>query len=180
MKIDENKKLTKQRNKISLLASMAILILVMIGCETGPPKIGEVIVSNKKEAKENKLTFEPKDAIQITVDLENNLDDMKLKSYLELREDILDLKNGDVYPGTEGTDNFGSDVDKKLIEFSTPEGFPPGKYRVNLELQDKDGKKVDSKFIEIEVEGDKKSNDDDVESEEKSAYSPPVGNGGGD
>ncbi len=167
-----SKRVMKSQNKITIFTSLAILVFVIIGCETGPPKIGEVIVSDKKGAKESNLKFQPKDTIHVLVDIENNLEDMKIKSNMTLGQDIYDLKKNDIVPGTDGTDNFDRNADKRFLEFFYDDSLiPAGKYNINIELQDRDGKKVDSRSIEIEVEG----ND---ESEEKSAYSPSIGNGG--
>ena len=161
----------KSRNKITILTSIVILFFVVIGCESGPPKIRNVIVSNQKEAKEKKVNFEAKDTIYVKVEVENNFEDMKVKSNMTLEQDVYDRKKGEVFPGTEGTNDFGTDIEYLTLEFSYDGGFPTGKYKINLELLDKEGNKVDSKSVEVSAKG----SDD---SEEKSAYSPPIGNGG--
>jgi hypothetical protein len=161
----ENKETKKNLNVFSFILPLAILILVVMGCDTGPATISSLTISTDKEGKSETKTFKPDQTIYVKVDISNNFENTKLKSSLIAREDILNLKKGDLFPGTDSTENFSSDSDFLTVEYSHPDGFPPGKYEVYTELQDKDGKKIASKSLDITIE---KSDS----SETKSNYGP--------
>jgi hypothetical protein len=158
-------------NKISLLISLAILTLVVIGCESGPVSMGDLTTSKDKEGKEATSTFKAGDKINARTTISNNTEKVKVKFYLSANEDLAGLKKDEALEGSE----VSLDLEDKNIAtyfLETPKNMPAGKYKLTAELIDAKGDKKDSKTADVTIEGG-------GESEDNVNYSPPVGNGGG-
>lgn len=152
MNIDKITKSGKFMNKSSILISLAVLILVIIGCDTGPASITSLKTAKDKDGKEASAVFKADDKIFARADISNNLENTKIRSNMTAAEDLEGLKKGEIFPGTDSTEDFKSESDIQWLEYSHPDGFPVGKYKINMELMDKEGKKLDSKSVEITIE----------------------------
>lgn len=168
-----NKKQMKNTIRFSILLSIAAIMLVFSGCDSGPAKISGLTTTKDKDGKTAATAFKAKDTVYAKIDIGNNHDDTKIKSNMTVAEDFDDVKKGGIVPGTDETRDFSSDNESQTVEFSSPDGFTAGKYTVNVELLDKDGKKLDSKSADITIESS-------GETAPKSSYGPNDIDPGGD
>jgi hypothetical protein len=177
LKTHEPKKYMKNLNRLSFLMPLAILILVVIGCDANNSRINTFVVAKDKEAKESVTSFKPGEIINARVEPSRFASKSKVKIYWTAEEDMGDFKKGETIENSENS----LEITRKQIAYfnwTPPASFPTGRYKVTAELLE-GGEKVDSKSVEITLE--KADNSEDTsESEDnsgdKSEYSPPVGN----
>lgn len=129
-----------KKTRIQILVASLVLLLVALACEfsASTAKIQEVWMSTDKAGEQRTTTFAPDAVFYAQVDLRNAPDDTKLKA-VWTAVDVEGADPNQVLAQTEFTSGSGT----VTFNLTNDQLWPPGKYRVEIYLNEKLDKTVD-------------------------------------
>jgi hypothetical protein len=144
------KRTGKNLNKLSFLTSLGLIFFVIIGCSMEPSGIDSIEVSKDKEGKQTTKTFNPGDTVHVKVTPGTFIGKAKIKSYMTAGEDFDDIKKDEKVSKTEQVLEIKDD---EFATFSIElfEDHPGGKVNIVAELINDEGKKLDTKTVELKI-----------------------------
>lgn len=137
-------------NKLSMLAALGILFSIIVGCSIEPSGIKRLWVTKKKDGLLVSDTFKPGDTIYAKVTPRTFTGKVKIKFYMTAGEDYEDAKKDEKITETDEVLEINeNEVAHFSVELS--EEYPSRKLNLVAEMINEEGKKIDTKAVEIEV-----------------------------
>lgn len=131
------------QNKINSIIALGALLLAGLACSFSTANLSEIQFDKDKSASSPKTKFNPEDEVFAITSVNNAGSANKVKFRL-LFDDVEGAKSGTVaYKVEKELKTEGSQ--KVWLNFGVPNGFVPGRYKVEAVLTDESGKELDRK-----------------------------------
>lgn len=132
--------------------ALAMLLVMVGGCSSGPPAISELKMGKTKDVAEAAAAFDAHDALYAVAKIDNPPKDGKVLARLL----IVNVEGQQAGPieGLESTLNLTGAMNTADFHFTPPDaGWPKGKYQVQVVLQDSSGAEKDKKTADFTTAG---------------------------
>lgn len=140
----------KNLNKLSFLTALGLIFFVIVGCSSDPSGIDSIEVSKDKEGKQTTKNFNPGDPVHVRVKPGTFSGKATIKSYMTAGEDFDDVKKDEKIPETEQVLEIKDD-EFAIFIIKLYEDHPGGKVNIVAELINDEGKKLDTKTVELKI-----------------------------
>lgn len=134
---------------LNLLLVFGLLVAAGLGCSATTANLSELKLGKDATASQPTSTFAPTDTVYAVATVSNAPGAVKVKGRLAI-EDVEGQQTGPV-PGLEKTLDLPSSGTATYTFTPPPDGFPPGKYKVEVFLLDDTGQQKDQKSASFTV-----------------------------
>ncbi|MEP7039798.1 MAG: hypothetical protein ABI891_15800 [Acidobacteriota bacterium] len=143
------------QNKINSIIALGVLLLAGLACSFSTANLSEIKFDKDKSASNPTTKFKPADEI-FAVTAVNNAGGANKVKFRLLFDDVEGAKSGTVaYKVEKELKTEGSQ--QVWLNFSVPNGFVPGTYKLEAVLSDESDKELDRKIGTFTVGGAKSS-----------------------
>jgi hypothetical protein len=138
-------------NRWNLALGLGLILAVALACNFNfsTANIGSLKLGKTKDANPVVTEFAPKDTIYAVADIANVPGKVKVKGRAVI-DDVQGYESGKTIPGTEkelDMDSSGT----ATFNYSAENGWPPGKYKVEVTLLAENGEQKDQKTANFTV-----------------------------
>jgi hypothetical protein len=127
---------------------MAVLLVAIVACKSGPPAIKDLKVGKDKDVTAPANSFGAKDTVYAVANIDHPPANAKISGRL-LIVDVPGQQPGPI-PGLESTLSLSGGMNAANFNFSAPTaGWPSGKYQLQVSLLDESGAPKDQKSAEF-------------------------------
>lgn len=139
-----------RKSSINMVLALGFLLAVAMACNFTTANISSVKVAKDKAASQESTTFDANSPVYVVAIISNSPGKVKVKGVVEF-EDVEGQKPGPV-PGLENT-TVDLDGSGTATFTFTPhsDGWPKGKYKVNIILTTDSGEQKDQKTVNFTV-----------------------------
>ncbi len=138
------------KNKQAAPASaIALLGALAFACSFSTARLSSVKLGRDREVKQEASIFAPTDTVYAVATVSNAPGKVKVKGQLAI-EDVAGQKPGPV-SGLEKTLDLNGSGTATFSFTPPPDGWPPGKYRVETTMMDEKGEQKDQKIATFSV-----------------------------
>ncbi|HYX28289.1 MAG TPA: hypothetical protein VE863_06960 [Pyrinomonadaceae bacterium] len=138
-----------RNSKINFVVSFAILVVVAVACSFSTANISSVKIGKDKTVSTEASTFGPNDTVYAVGTVANAPGAVKVKGLLAV-EDVAGQKPGPI-SGLEKTLDLPGSGTATYTFTPPPDGWPAGKYRIEITLMDDSGAQKDQKTVTFTV-----------------------------
>lgn len=133
-------------------ASLCVMFLLLTACKAGPPAISEFKIGKTKDVAQPAKDFAAGDTLYGTARIDNPPKDGKVTGRLVI-VDVEGQQPGPI-PGLETTLDLGGAMNSADFTFTPPtNGWPNGKYQMEVVLVDGTGAEKDKKTADLTTSG---------------------------
>jgi len=137
------------RTKMNLTAAVGLLLAAVLACNFSTAKLSSIKVGKDKAVNTEASTFEGSDPVYVVATVSNAPGKVKVKGRL-LIEDVPGQEAGPV-PGLAKTLELDGSGTATYSFTPPPNGWPKGKYKIEVTLMDDSGAQKDQKTSSITV-----------------------------
>jgi len=138
-----------RKSNINLAVCSALLLVVILACSMSTANLSSLKVSKEKGASSETSSFAPSDTIYVVGTVSNAPGKVRVKGLLAF-EDVAGQTAGPI-PGLEKTLDLDGSGTATYTFTPPPNGWPNGKYKVEVTLMDDSGAQKDQKTASITV-----------------------------
>jgi len=138
-----------QKSNVNLAVCSALLLVVVLACSMSTANLSSLKVSKDKAGSSETSSFGPNDTIYVVGTAANAPGKVKVKGLLAF-DDVAGQTAGPI-PGLEKTLDLEGSGTATYTFTPPPDGWPKGKYKVEVTLMDDSGAQKDQKTASITV-----------------------------
>ena len=139
-----------RKSSLNLAVGLALLLGAVLACSMSTANLSSVKVSKDKSGSPETSTFGPNDTLYAVGTVSNAPGKVKVKGALAF-DDVEGQKPGPI-PGLEKTLDLEGSGTATYTFTPPPDGWPKGKYKIEVTLMDDSGKQKDQKSASLTVE----------------------------
>jgi hypothetical protein len=136
-------------NRLNCALGLGLLVIAALACSASTANLSSVKLSTDKSGSPEASTFNSTDTIYSVATVSNAPGKVKVKGRL-VAEDAEGLQAGPI-PGLEKTLDLPGSGTATYTFTPPPQGWPKGKYKVEVILTDDDGKERDTKTASFSI-----------------------------
>ena len=137
------------RNKFNSVLATGLLLLVVLACNVSTANLSSVKIGKDKAVASESSSFSPTDTVYAVGTVSNAPGKVKVKGLLAF-EDVEGQKQGPI-PGLEKTLDLEGSGTATYSFTPPPDGWPKGKYKIEVTLMDDSGAQKDQKSATFTV-----------------------------
>ena len=138
-----------RKSTVNSMACAALLLVVVLACSFSTANLSSLKVSKDKSGSPETSTFGPNDTVYVVGTVSNAPGKVKVKGLLAF-DDVAGQQPGPI-PGLEKTLNLEGSGTATYTFTPPPDGWPKGKYKVEVTLMDDSGAQKDQKTTTFTV-----------------------------
>ena len=131
------------RTRLNFAIATGLLLAVVLACNVSTANLSSLKIGKDKTASSESSTFGPNDTVYAVGTVSNAPGKVKVKGLLAF-EDVEGQKAGPI-PGLEKTLDLEGSGTATYTFTPPPEGWPKGKYKIEVILMDESGTQKDQK-----------------------------------
>jgi len=139
-----------RKSNVNLAVCSALFLVVVLACSMSSANLSSVKISKDKSGSPETSTFGPNDTIYAVGTASNAPGKVKVKGALAF-DDVEGQKPGPI-PGLEKTLDLEGSGTATYTFTPPPDGWPKGKYKVEVTLMDDSGQQKDQKTASFTVQ----------------------------
>ena len=132
-----------RKSNLNLAICSVLLLLVILACSMSTANLSSLKVSKDKAGSSETSTFGPNDTVYVVGTVSNAPGKVKVKGLLAF-DDVAGQQPGPI-PGLEKTLDLDGSGTATYTFTPPPDGWPKGKYKVEVTLMDDSGAQKDQK-----------------------------------
>lgn len=137
---------------VSRVVGVAVLLVAVGACKSGPPAISDLKVGKDKEVTQAATAFDSKETLYAVAKIDNPPENGKVVGHLTV-VDVAGQQPGPI-PGLEAEVALTGGMNTASFNFSAPTaGWPDGKYKIEVTLLDGTGADKGQKSVELTTTG---------------------------
>ena len=137
------------RNRFNSVLATGLLLLVVLACNVSTANLSGLKIGKDKAVTSESTSFGPNDTVYAVGTVSNAPGKVKVKGLLAF-EDVEGQKQGPI-PGLEKTLDLEGSGTATYSFTPPPEGWPKGKYKIEVTLTDDSGAQKDQKSATFTV-----------------------------
>src|SRR6267142_476368 len=137
------------KSRLNLALASGLLVIAVLACSASTANLSSVKLSTDKSGSPETSTFSANDTVYSVATVSNAPGKVKVKGRLVI-EDVPGQQTGPA-PGLEKTLELPGSGTATYTFSPPPDGWPKGKYKVEVILTDDDGKERDTKTVSFSV-----------------------------
>ena len=137
------------KSRLSFVIATGLLLAVVLACNVSTANLSSVKISKDKTASSETSSFGPNDTVYAVGTVANAPGKVKVKGLLAF-EDVEGQKQGPI-PGLEKTLELEGSGTATYTFTPPPDGWPKGKYKIEVTLMDEKGEQKDQKSATFTV-----------------------------
>jgi hypothetical protein len=138
-----------RKSSVNLILALGGLLAVALACNMTTANISSVKVGKDKAATQETTSFGPNDTVYVVATIGNSPGKMKVKGRMDF-DDVEGQKPGPI-PGLEKTLDLDGSGTATYSFTPPPEGWPKGKYKVEVVMTTDSGEQKDQKTVSFSV-----------------------------
>ena len=131
------------KTRFNFAVAAGLLLLVLLACNLSTVRLSSLKIGKDKAVSSESSTFEPNQTVYVIGEVSNAPGKVKVKGLLAI-EDVEGQKPGPI-PGLEKTLELDGSGTATYSFTPPPEGWPKGKYKIEVTLMDDSGAQKDQK-----------------------------------
>lgn len=137
------------KSRINCAIATGLLLAVVLACSASTANLSSLKISKDKTASSETSSFGPNDTVYAVGTVSNAPGKVKVKGLLAF-EDVEGQKQGPI-PGLEKTLDLEGSGTATYTFTPPPDGWPKGKYKIEVTLMDESGAQKDQKSATFSV-----------------------------
>ena len=137
------------KTKFNFAVTAGLMLLVLLACNLSTVRLSSLKIGKDKAVSSESNTFEPNQTVYVIGEVSNAPGKVKVKGLLAI-EDVEGQKPGPI-PGLEKTLELDGSGSARYSFTPPPEGWPKGKYKIEVTLMDGSGARKDQKSATFTV-----------------------------
>jgi len=137
------------KTKFNFAVTAGLMLLVLLACNLSTVRLSSLKIGKDKAVSSESNTFEPNQTVYVIGEVSNAPGKVKVKGLLAI-EDVEGQKPGPI-PGLEKTLELDGSGSATYSFTPPPEGWPKGKYKIEVTLMDGSGARKDQKSATFTV-----------------------------
>ena len=137
------------KTKFNFAVTAGLMLLVLLACNLSTVRLSSLKIGKDKAVSSESNTFEPNQTVYVIGEVSNAPGKVKVKGLLAI-EDVEGQKPGPI-PGLEKTLELDGSGSATYSFTPPPEGWPRGKYKIEVTLMDGSGARKDQKSATFTV-----------------------------
>ncbi|HEU5237909.1 MAG TPA: hypothetical protein VFU37_12300 [Pyrinomonadaceae bacterium] len=137
------------KTRFNFALAAGLMLLVLLACNLSTVRLSSLKIGKDKAVSSESSTFEPNQTVYVIGEVSNAPGKVKVKGLLAI-EDVEGQKPGPI-PGLEKTLELDGSGTATYSFTPPPEGWPKGKYKIEVTLMDDSGAKKDQKSATFTV-----------------------------
>ena len=137
------------KTRFNFAAAAGVMLLVLLACNLSTVRLSSLKIGKDKAVSSESSTFEPNQTVYVIGEVSNAPGKVKVKGLLAI-EDVEGQKPGPI-PGLEKKLELDGSGTATYSFTPPPEGWPKGKYKIEVTLMDDSGAQKDQKSATFTV-----------------------------
>jgi hypothetical protein len=137
------------KTRFNFAVAAGLMLLVLLACNLSTVRLSSLKIGKDKSVSSESSTFEPNQTVYVIGEVSKAPGKVKVKGLLAI-EDVEGQKPGPI-PGLEKTLELDGSGTATYSFTPPPEGWPKGKYKIEVTLMDNSGAQKDQKSATFTV-----------------------------
>ena len=138
------------KTKFNFAVTAGLMLLVLLACNLSTVRLSSLKIGKDKAVSSESNTFEPNQTVYVIGEVSNAPGKVKVKGLLAI-EELESLFQPGPIPGLEKTLELDGSGSATYSFTPPPEGWPKGKYKIEVTLMDGSGARKDQKSATFTV-----------------------------
>jgi hypothetical protein len=138
-----------RKSSVNLIVALGGLLAVALACNMTTANISSVKIGKDKAATQETTSFDPNGTVYVVATISNSPGKIKVKGRMDF-DDVEGQKPGPI-PGLEKTLDLDGSGTATYSFTPPPEGWPKGKYKVEVIMTTDSGEQKDQKTVSFSV-----------------------------